>query len=73
MNGLPNATQKIDNPILEKIKALKVDQVIVQGNFKRFDLLDENVKLADGYLFYSLPKVQNQMETLAILPADEDM
>ena len=45
MNGLPNATQKIDNPILEKIKALKVDQVIVQGNFKRFDLLDENVKL----------------------------
>ena len=65
--------QKIDNSILEKINALKVDQVRVQGNIKRFDLLDENVKLAEGYLFYSLPKVQNQVETLAILPADEDM
>ena len=65
--------QKIDNSILEKINALKVDQVRVQGNIQRFDLLDENVKLAEGYLFYSLPKVQNQVETLAILPADEDM
>ena len=71
--GLPNATQKWDNSIWESIKALRVDQATVRGNFKRFDLLDENVKFAEGYFVYSLPKVRNQVESLAVLRADGDM
>ena len=71
--GLPKATSKHDEDFWEKFKALKVDQDAVRGNFKRFELLDDNVKFAEGYFVHSLPKVRSQVESLAVLRADGDM
>ena len=71
--GLPKASSKKDGTKWDQILALRVDKATVQENFKRFDLLDDNVKFAEGYFVHSLPKVRSQVESLAVLRADGDM
>ena len=71
--GLPKPSSKKDGGKWEKMKALKVDKRSVQENFKRFDLLDDNVEFVEGYFVHSLPKIRNQVESIAVLRADGDM
>lgn len=54
-----------------KVKCLAVGLDEVKDNFKRYDLLDENVKFIKGYFEHSLKNTD--IEQLALLRLDGDM
>jgi len=59
---------------VEKKNILTVEQVYVRDNFKRFDLMSENVKFVPGYFNESLPFVsKKKLKRLAILRVDGDL
>ena len=43
------------------------------GNFRKFDLLDENVKFVEGQFVDSLPMVRDELTEVSILRLDGDM
>lgn len=71
--GLPKNRTPKDDASWEKMHALRVSKTAVQQNFRKFDLLDENVKFVEGYFVYSLPKIRDNITELAVLRMDGDM
>merc|ERR1719419_1826416 len=71
--GLPKNRTPHDNAKWERMKALRVNKTTVQQNFRKFDLLDENVKFVEGYFVNSLPKIRDDVTELAVLRLDGDM
>jgi len=71
--GLPKARTQNDDDTWEKMKSLRVSKETVKDNFRRFDLLDENVKFVEGYFVDSLPTIRDELTELSILRLDGDM
>jgi len=71
--GLPKARTQNDDNSWELMASLRVDKETVMGNFRKFDLLDENVKFVEGYFVDSLPKIRDELTELSILRLDGDM
>lgn len=55
------------------MSSLRVDKETVKGNFRKFDLLDENVEFVEGYFVDSLPTIRDKLTELSILRLDGDM
>ena len=72
--GLPPPDKKYKpdkNDKLHKVKCLAVGLDEVKDNFKRYSLLDENVKFIKGYFEHSLKNTD--IKQLALLRLDGDM
>jgi O-methyltransferase len=69
----PNETAYSDDKgnKLHKLKILKVSKQEVENNFKKFDLLDENIRFLQGWFSSSLP--QSPIEKLSLLRLDGDL
>ena len=69
----PNKEKYIEdiNDTLYKYKELKVSLQEVKDNFKKYDLLDNNVKFLKGWFSETLPKAP--MQKLSLLRLDGDM
>lgn len=68
----PDVRYPVDRgDIHHTFKALAVSLEEVQGNFKRYDLLDDKVVFIKGFFEHSLPKVK--FSKLSILRLDGDM
>eukprot|EP00419_Tripos_fusus_P004927 CAMPEP_0172692072 /NCGR_PEP_ID=MMETSP1074-20121228/24983_1 /TAXON_ID=2916 /ORGANISM="Ceratium fusus, Strain PA161109" /LENGTH=410 /DNA_ID=CAMNT_0013512205 /DNA_START=29 /DNA_END=1258 /DNA_ORIENTATION=- len=76
-SGLPLASTSADNDNWHQQHFLEVSQSEVEGNFKRFVPLDDNVRFRKGYFSESLPKVREELlaqgRQLAVLRGDGDM
>jgi len=71
--GLPKNRTTNDRDHWERQQILRVSKTAVQQNFRKFDLLDENVKFVEGYFVNSLPKIRDDVKELALLRLDGDM
>ena len=71
--GLPANSTDLDSPLWHEYKYVAVSAQQVRSNFKAFQLLDDNVKFRKGYFVDSLPKVREEVGSLAVLRADGDM
>jgi len=71
--GLPKNRTPHDNAVWERMHALRVSKTAVQQHFRKFDLLDENVKFVEGYFVNSLPQIRANVTELAVLRLDGDM
>ncbi len=69
--GLPVPKNESDGPDLSAIDVLKVSLEQVQSNFKKFDLLDDQVCFLKGWFCDTLPTAP--IDKLAILRLDGDM
>jgi len=76
-SGLPKASTKKDSDGWSQMHYLEVSREEVQDNFKRFSVLDGNVKFIKGYFMYSLPLLRERFlkdgTQLAVLRGDGDM
>eukprot|EP00756_Hemistasia_phaeocysticola_P026186 Hpha_TRINITY_DN16046_c5_g5::TRINITY_DN16046_c5_g5_i2::g.117986::m.117986/K05303/K05303; O-methyltransferase len=74
--GLPPNTDFREDPInWNAMSFLEVSQDQVKDNFKRYDLLADNVQFVKGYFSDSLPKLRasGKIEKIALMRLDGDM
>lgn len=69
--GLPKPASSSDGQDLSAVDFLKVSMEDVKQNFRRFDLLDENVKFLKGWFCDSLPSAP--IDKIAVLRLDGDL
>jgi O-methyltransferase len=69
--GLPAPKDKSDGYDLSAVNHLKVSEEEVQENFRKFNLLDDQVKFLKGWFADTLPKAD--ISNIAVLRLDGDM
>lgn len=75
--GLPKASTQEDHDEWAKLDLLKVSKQAVQGNFRKYGLLDNQVQFHKGFFRTSLPVVRQDMKekngNISLLRLDGDM
>lgn len=72
--GLPKSSTSRDQSVWQKMEFISVSLETVKTNFKRFNLLNQNLHFHRGYFQQSLPAWRkNDFSPIAILRMDGDM
>ena len=71
--GLPEITDGVDAPLkLHENPLLAINVEQVKENFVRFGLLDDDVVFVEGWFADTMPKLEPQIDKIAILRLDGD-
>lgn len=74
--GLPKPNPKYTadkGDIHHTVSHLNIPKSVVEDNFKRYDLLDDNVVFVEGWFSDTMPELKKQIDKISILRLDGDM